>query len=303
MKNEDLVLKIQSTTGTEKQDAQLRLYDRNKGLVQAEAIKRSGIEEFEDLMQEGFIALTEAADLYDAKLAASFATYATLIIKQRLDRYIENNSRTVRIPTHVYSKAYEIKRLENAFKLQLGRDPTLAEKAQMLDYTPRQIANIENAVKSISSLDAPRKDAEEEDGETLLDAIGSGTDLEEEVLDTVLDAELRATLRHAISTLPALQRAVINARYLKYNQTISRKQVAQLLEISESTVYTQEAKAFRKLKRPSLDLRGYITPEFSACDTTATSLVTFRRTWTSQPEQRAIANYENQRSRTLSKRF
>jgi len=54
----------------------------------------------EDLLQEGYIGLSEAVSRYDADKNSSFIHYAAFWIRQSMSRYADNCSSVVRIPVH-----------------------------------------------------------------------------------------------------------------------------------------------------------------------------------------------------------
>jgi RNA polymerase sigma factor (sigma-70 family) len=56
---------------------------------------------FLDIIQSGNLGLTIACDKFDYSLGTRFSTYATWWIRQSIHRELDNNSRLIRIPTHL----------------------------------------------------------------------------------------------------------------------------------------------------------------------------------------------------------
>ena len=94
--NEQLVALIRA--GENEADNMLKLWNRNKGFVFKTAKKYSGYAEMDDLMQEGYLGLSEAVRYYDAEKGVPFINYAALWIRQAMQRYIDNSGNVVRIP-------------------------------------------------------------------------------------------------------------------------------------------------------------------------------------------------------------
>ncbi len=61
---------------------------------------QNGMEE-DDLVQEGFLGLMIAIDKFDPDMGNKFSTYAIWWIQQKINRYIESHSYSIRIPNHV----------------------------------------------------------------------------------------------------------------------------------------------------------------------------------------------------------
>lgn len=87
-------------------------------------IASSGILSLEDLIQEGNLGLMKAVEAFNLGLGYKFTTYATYWIKQRIIRCITNDSRTIRIPSHVIELIMLIRKIQTNFYNEHNDYPT-----------------------------------------------------------------------------------------------------------------------------------------------------------------------------------
>lgn len=95
MTNEQLAARIRS--GENVGNNMAALYDQVKDFIHAMAYKYHGQGELEDLEQEGFLALYDAIDHYEADQGVKFLTYASHWIRQRMQKYIQNTGSPLRL--------------------------------------------------------------------------------------------------------------------------------------------------------------------------------------------------------------
>jgi len=99
---------------------------------------------FMDLVQEGYFGLNRAIDLFEVQKGFRFSTYASQWITQAITRALSNDSRSIRLPTHLIEEYNAINKVKSELKEQYGRDPTNEEISLIMGdkYTPEHIFEI-----------------------------------------------------------------------------------------------------------------------------------------------------------------
>ena len=140
------------------QRARQQLVERNMRLVAAQArsfnVRSSTAVDVEDLIQEGALGLSRAAELFDPCKGFAFSTYAVWWIRQSMNRLV-HCSGSIRIPQKRAASLQRLRQWEDAFIAQQGRPPTDAEamEAQKLTAGDLRILRQAAAVRTIASLD------------------------------------------------------------------------------------------------------------------------------------------------------
>ena len=123
-----------------------------------------------DLIQEGNQGLMTAAEKFDVDMGFKFSTYATWWIKQSISRYIDDNSRAIRIPIHRLEFIEKIKKMEKEYIDRYNNTPTLYDLADFISKEKFEILkndNIENLTKN--SLMLPESKREDYDNGNIKD--------------------------------------------------------------------------------------------------------------------------------------
>jgi RNA polymerase primary sigma factor len=185
-----------------------RMINANLRLVVSQARRYQGLGlPLGDLVQEGTLGLIRAAEKFDWRKGFKFSTYATLWIRQSIQRGLANSSRTIRLPVHIEQRERKLARVERELTAKLSHDPSDEEIAVAAEMTVEDVLALREARRAVTSLDVPIG----EDGDSHLgDLIAS--DRPEPPAEAEA-TELERTVADALGKLTGDERSVVELRF------------------------------------------------------------------------------------------
>lgn len=210
---------------------------------------------FMDLVQEGNLGLIRAIEKFEHERGYMFSTYAVWWIQQAMIRAIQNQRRTVRVPSHICEQQIRYRRIEGEMSRRLGREATPEEIAPELDMTPDAVEDLISTLAPIRSLNAPAPGLEDVEFEELV--------RDESTVDPIermARGEEGQALFRLLNSLPPRERQVIDWRFglSDGGEPSTLGEIGERLGLSRERVRQIEASALMRLRATA---REDVVPE------------------------------------------
>ncbi|MCC5849300.1 MAG: RNA polymerase sigma factor RpoD/SigA [Verrucomicrobia bacterium] len=197
-----------------------------------------------DLIAEGNTGLMKAVERFDPSKGGKMSTYGAWWIKQAIKRALSNQSKTIRLPSHLIEKLTRIRKFVHEFHQDNGREPTNAEIAEYMGVKPGAIAHWKAMSVNPASLDAPIGD---DDGGSFSDLISDAAS--RNGFDVLDEIQVSTSVKGLMDHLDDRELKILNYRYgLDGSDPETLERVGERFSITRERVRQIQKSALEKLK-------------------------------------------------------
>ena len=203
---------------------------------------------YSDLIQEGNVGLMKAVKRFDPTRGVRLVSFAVHWIRAEIHEFVLRNWRIVKVATTKAQRKlfFNLRSMKQGFG-SLGSDEAAAI-ANELNVRPEDVVEMETRMGGHDiALDPPG-----DDDEDTFAPVSYLTDVDDDpgrILEHEEGARNRSEgLAHALSTLDARSRRIIEARWLREGNAVTLHQLADEFGISAERVRQVEAQAIKKMR-------------------------------------------------------
>lgn len=196
-----------------------------------------------DLIQDGTMGLMRAVDGYQVDKGFKFSTYATWWIIQSISRSIANNSRTIRIPVHVYDTLSKILRFKRNYVDEHGMEPDIQTVSKITGISIVTLKMINIYIEDTLSLDNPIGDGDS----TLKDLTEDTNNPDPEEYNKI--KELEEYVIEILQVLNEREQTIIKMKFGIESDEQTLEEIGKYFGISKQRVGQILSNAIEKLRK------------------------------------------------------
>lgn len=187
-----------------------------------------------DIIQQGNLGLITAIERFEYKKNNKFSTYAFWWVKQKIEKYIDENREIVRISKSLSSDLKKIGREEHSFFKETGKEIDLEEIIKRAEGKKYKLSSISKENVESISLDALVEESDK-DSVTMLDLLEDTNGLNPQ--ENYKHQKIREILYKKISKIPNRYREIILLYFgLKDNYQRSLEEVGEIFDLTRERV-------------------------------------------------------------------
>jgi RNA polymerase sigma factor (sigma-70 family) len=218
---------------------------------------------FSDIIQEGNLGLLKAVKKYNYELGHKFITYAFYWIRQGIVRAIADQSRTIRIPIHVYQEYSNIKKIERHHKMDLVKDLDLKYISTRTGKSEEEINTLFKLFETPMSL---TQEIKGDSGNTLSSFIPDIKAIDPSIIQE--KETLKDEIYFHLRSLTEREAKLIEMRFgLKDGIEYTLDEIAREFKLTRERIRQIEVKALNRLKRKGKQrLKPYLAHNYEDVD-------------------------------------
>jgi len=189
-----------------------------------------------DLVNEGNHGLIKAVDKFNPNLGYKFLSYAVWWIRQSIIQYLNDYSRTIRIPTNLVNKMLSEKKKDKESELNL---PNCRSFTELISKSKKYDTNSGNTSSELNFVDCITEDKNDEDSNIYN-----------------IDNRTKNELNNSLSCLSAKEREIVESYYgvNKEHDGMTLECIGKKYNLTKERIRQIKENALRKIRNNSDDL-------------------------------------------------